>query len=639
MSPAPKPWGGMDSRQSWVVAVACFFVQVLTFGLTEASGLLFVATIPRFETTREKASLPFAITYCLRSAVGPLVSLLGRRIGIRLVTLLGCILSAISVACCFCATNILEFTLLWGVVFGISLGLETSLLNVILNEHFDKNLVKANGLAISGASLGTLLLSPVIEHSVKAYGLSGTFLIISGLMLNSIPAVIIMIINKPTKIIPSIAIGENQVENTKYNTEIVESSSLPCKQDINQFPFLDTSFEVIQLNDISSEKHSTQMKNELSLIQKILQFRSENKISIWVGQNTSRIYLRFQKFKPDFINQVFSSNNHQNHSEKVPEEVKSSNTPKEASGDSEKHTEDKVTENNTVFTIFKTNTCSPAIPPNTYIEIENLSIICSSGNKSENDNVVAYSNISASSPVILDASIETKSLKNTHSLSITHENKSIDPNNSPQKPNSKWQLRRLFSEPIYVIFIIGSGVYYFVITTFLTIIVDYATDLGIPVDYSTYIVMWVALCDIGGYMFQSWVIELKHMSQCHFASASFLCLCLASVAMTCCSQFVVLLVLICVFEVAQCGVIILATPLVAEYMDADLHATGIASLNILSSPMTLAISPLIGYFRDGKDSYDGVFYVISVCSLLCSLLFLCIPKLQIRRHRKQNNAT
>ncbi|GBL77669.1 hypothetical protein AVEN_220681-1, partial [Araneus ventricosus] len=60
---------GPDSRRSWIVAVACFFVQVLTFGLTEASGLLFVATIEKFSSRREEASLPFTLAYCVRSAV------------------------------------------------------------------------------------------------------------------------------------------------------------------------------------------------------------------------------------------------------------------------------------------------------------------------------------------------------------------------------------------------------------------------------------------------------------------------------------------------------------------------------------------------------------------------------------------
>ncbi|CAL1261943.1 unnamed protein product, partial [Larinioides sclopetarius] len=578
---------GPDSRRSWIVAVACFFVQVLTFGLTEASGLLFVATIDKFNSRREEASLPFTLAYCVRSAVGPLISYLGQRFGIRQVTLFGAILSAISVGTCFFADDIIDLTLLWGLLFGFSLGMETSLLNVILNEHFIKHRVKANGLNISGASLGTLLLSPLIENAVEEYGLSGTFLIIAGLMLNSIPACVVMLLNMP---IEDDASGENK-----------------------------SSASEDKIDAIKCDKDSLTILSEKPVIYSLIEEKNSDK-----------------NIKVDYINQSYRKRNAD-----IPETNMNSSVILDVSelcvkDASKSHNH---IQNNHYHWFMKVFSSSSSCHLKSYrvhsIDVPNGNIDLlptSNGKILKTEQMTIYQNGNLSNGIASNESPCANKIDcdNHHDLSVDISSETSSPS------SSKWKIYLLFCQPIYIVLVIGSGIYYFSITTFLTIIVDHATDIGISMTYSTYIVMWIAVSDMGGYFVLSWIIERCKISQTKFAAFSYLCVCLMCIAIVWSTNYIMLLLLITVFEFGQCGVIILCAPIVAELIDEDLQATAIASVTILSSPITMAIAPIIGYFRDGEGSYDGVFYVISAATFLCCVLFLFLPKLERRRDNQRS---
>ncbi|GFY63627.1 monocarboxylate transporter 9 [Trichonephila inaurata madagascariensis] len=518
---------------------------------------------------REAASLPFTLAYCVRSAIGPFVGYLGTKWGVRTVTLIGCVLSPFAVGACFFAESILSFTLLWGIFFGLSFGLETSLLNVILNEHFIKHRVKANGLNISGASLGTLLLSPLIENAVEMYGLSGTFLIIAGLMLNSIPAAAVMLLNKPV-------LEVEESEDTPFAIkECIDSET--C-----DFPDVIANKKIDSNDDINSKK----TKNDLPCDKK-----EKDNIEFSKSIKTPSIILDVSHLNSTPTNSAIIHKTYRQWMKKA---------------------------------FFLPS----ALKNRSYVK--DINVRCVSFNVKHND---------AFMEKIPNGNLP-KTFYGTNSDYESHHKPSIISTHSlpgiPVTKPSKWMLYRLFFDPIYIFLLLGSGIYFFAITTFLTIIVDYATDKGISMTYSTYIVMWIAVSDMFGYFCLGWIIERGYISQSRFAAFSYMCMCLMTAAMVWCDHYILLLFLISVFEFGQCGVIILSAPLVAELIDDDLQEIAIASVSILSSPTTMAVSPIIGFFRDGQGSYEGVFYVLSAASLFCALLFLCIPKLERRRDKRKS---
>lgn len=67
---------------------------------------------------------------------------------------------------------------------------------VVLNQHFKKYRTTASGMAFSGGCVGSFLFPVLLEYMIKTYGLEGSFLILSGIIMNTIPAA--MLLRKPS---------------------------------------------------------------------------------------------------------------------------------------------------------------------------------------------------------------------------------------------------------------------------------------------------------------------------------------------------------------------------------------------------------------------------------------------------------
>ncbi|GBO01858.1 hypothetical protein AVEN_85995-1 [Araneus ventricosus] len=155
----------------------------------------------------------------------PLVGFSVKLFGLRAVTISGCVFSAIGIAGCFFAEDIITVTILWGVVYGISFGFGTLSIPHYLSLHFSKHLDKANGLGLAGDTVGYFLLSLIAEYSLVTYGLSGTFLIISGMVLHSIPAAFLMKLPKKTHHQTELDSSTDECERREIPNDLKEVNS------------------------------------------------------------------------------------------------------------------------------------------------------------------------------------------------------------------------------------------------------------------------------------------------------------------------------------------------------------------------------------------------------------------------------
>ncbi|GFT69285.1 uncharacterized protein TNCV_2334571 [Trichonephila clavipes] len=71
-------------------------------------------------------------------------------------------------------------------------GLATVLIPQVLSYHFSRHMDKAVGLTFSNECIMFFALSPMTEVLLKTYDLSGTFLILSGLLLHTVPAALLL---------------------------------------------------------------------------------------------------------------------------------------------------------------------------------------------------------------------------------------------------------------------------------------------------------------------------------------------------------------------------------------------------------------------------------------------------------------
>ncbi|KAF8783064.1 Monocarboxylate transporter 9 like protein [Argiope bruennichi] len=205
-----------DSARAWAIAIADGFINALLSGLTRATGLLYVALINTYGASRFQANLPFSIRVVVRNLAGPVVGALGQRFGIRNVVLIGGVLASVGILLCTFATSITWITFLWG--------------GVHVTQWFDKYKATGVGLAFSGSCFGSLVLPLFIEYALEGFGLFGCFLVTSALILNVLPAAIIMRqpswMLKKTRTLSQISLPPFET-NTIFEKTVVQSKTSP----------------------------------------------------------------------------------------------------------------------------------------------------------------------------------------------------------------------------------------------------------------------------------------------------------------------------------------------------------------------------------------------------------------------------
>ncbi|GFT61233.1 monocarboxylate transporter 13 [Nephila pilipes] len=175
---------GPDRGWSWVVAFACCFSSLVLAGIFRTSGVLFVAFIGTFGVTREEASWPMVVCISVLNLTGPFSGILGQKIGVRPVVIIGAIIATIGISSCYLTTSLGVITILFGGVFGVGYGFMNTVMPCILNAYFLNLRATANGIANSGSCVGSIILPVVFEFFISTYGLSGCFLLTGGIVLH-----------------------------------------------------------------------------------------------------------------------------------------------------------------------------------------------------------------------------------------------------------------------------------------------------------------------------------------------------------------------------------------------------------------------------------------------------------------------
>ncbi|XP_055953688.1 monocarboxylate transporter 2-like isoform X1 [Argiope bruennichi] len=184
--------------ESGIAVVSCTFIYGALVATPFLSSLMFVASMSKFNIDKEHASLPFLLCYTIKNAFGPVIGFLGSIFGLKKIILFGSFLSSAAIGACFFAEDMVTITILWGVAFGFSFGLGVSFLPQVLSMHFSKHLDKSIGIIVGGECIVSFFLTLLTDYSLKSYGLSGTFLILSCVVLHSVPAA--MLIRKPKNV-------------------------------------------------------------------------------------------------------------------------------------------------------------------------------------------------------------------------------------------------------------------------------------------------------------------------------------------------------------------------------------------------------------------------------------------------------
>lgn len=189
--------GTLDGGLSWFVVLGTFMTQFVVIGIHNVFGLLYLDLLTEFgeskATTAWLASISFGLTFML----SPLSSLLCKKYGCRVVTILGGTLVGIGLLLSSFVDSILRMYVTYSLLFGLGSSLCYVSSILVISGYFNKNLVLANGIGLAGSGVGTITLATALNLILSSYYwrdalriLSATSLLIlfSGLIYYLIPA-------------------------------------------------------------------------------------------------------------------------------------------------------------------------------------------------------------------------------------------------------------------------------------------------------------------------------------------------------------------------------------------------------------------------------------------------------------------
>lgn len=172
-----------DGKWSWLVCFSATLSWLAAMGFVFSFGIFFPVFMDYFNESREKTawvgSLSIAIIFFSGHASGFLV----KRFGCRVTTLLGGFFCALSLGISSLAKNILMLYLTYSVLFGLGTSCVFSASLNIISKYFEKRRSMATGIVMCGQGGGVLILGPLLQTMIDAFGWQTTYRIMAGVVL------------------------------------------------------------------------------------------------------------------------------------------------------------------------------------------------------------------------------------------------------------------------------------------------------------------------------------------------------------------------------------------------------------------------------------------------------------------------
>ncbi|XP_042906261.1 uncharacterized protein [Parasteatoda tepidariorum] len=677
---------GFESYMSWIVTIGSCIINCTSQTPHRIAGLMYVSIVEYYETDRETASLPILIFIIVRCLGGPFCGVLGEKFSPENITLYGTIIAAIGFGACFFAHNIVTLSIYLGLIFGIGMTGSNTFLPTIVKKYFNKNINSANGISQAGSCLGAILVPPLAVFLLEKYGLPGTFLIVSALMLHAVP--ISMLIQKAG------LVQDKIIETMKRNNELVHQEKLREK---NQKSPLDS-------NNSTSEKISINNQTSLSdSANKITEMRVNNQKSLPDSAediNTlEQIPINNYKLLPDSEDNNVSEQLSINNQTLLPHFVTKISEPSRLELEKGK-LDDTITVFKGTKADNKTNDCDlskeqpDGIKDNDSLDTSKLSLqshvynqsasekSCSSisnvGNENRETNTLNHgaeiSDILEINEAILqpqdcsddsdsDDAVKTSLLPEMKTVSYIHSDLENDPKlpdmtqykqmittcvvapieNNPEvsaisnrshnpKPHkkSKFAFLKVFLNLPFLIIMFCTGIHNYVTVLVTTTMIDYSRDKGIPRYNEVYFLMMHPFVEIIGRVSFGWVTDLGYLTLSNY---SVICFSLMGLTCSCIlwsADFWVMMLGALTFAIS-CGALTAIFPgMVFSCVPEEMQSMAIASRYVLSGPLIFTASPLIGFFRETRGSYDGIYILLIALCMLCAVAMPLLHKFSQR---------
>lgn len=171
----PPPDGGWG----WLICLACFVGNFTLGGIKRSFGLALPLLKHDFQVTTSSISLVASIIEGMYYVAGPLASIVANRVGLRLTSIIGSVITSVALFCSTYSTSVNILILSYSVLGGIGLGFIYLPASVACNYYFEKRRGFATGISKCGYSIGGIAFPPIANVVLTFYGWKAMFYMFS----------------------------------------------------------------------------------------------------------------------------------------------------------------------------------------------------------------------------------------------------------------------------------------------------------------------------------------------------------------------------------------------------------------------------------------------------------------------------
>jgi len=178
------PYAPPDGGWGWVVMVCAFICCLVLDGICYVFGVFLEPLMEDFKVDNATMSAVGSVLSGVIQLVGPFVALLVNLLGMRIVCIIGAVISSAGFFFATFVTDVWLLMVLLGIVAGTGLGLMYVPAVVSVGYYFDKRRALATGVVCSGSGAGTFILAPFASFLlIQLGGWRGAMRVFAGLCL------------------------------------------------------------------------------------------------------------------------------------------------------------------------------------------------------------------------------------------------------------------------------------------------------------------------------------------------------------------------------------------------------------------------------------------------------------------------
>ncbi|RDY27031.1 MFS transporter [Romboutsia weinsteinii] len=205
----------------WVIVMACMLIQAIPFGVASNIQPLFIHPVISdrgFSLT--SFSLIFSIGTIVSAVVGPFIGMSFQKINVKLIYVVGAILSGGGFLMFSMCTELWQFYAVASVVQIGTAAISGIGVPLLISSWFDEESKgKAMGLAFAGGSIGNIFLQQLVMQSLASQGYSQSYFIFGALSLVVGVPIALLFIKMPKDASQIVRSKNNKVKSESKKTD------------------------------------------------------------------------------------------------------------------------------------------------------------------------------------------------------------------------------------------------------------------------------------------------------------------------------------------------------------------------------------------------------------------------------------